>query len=117
MGKKIRSLLLGITVLSLSLLLLVLAASLLKNSLFVTKGAKNAAAVLGEKTYSPVDLYLNDTIGNTKELFSEKASSVQKKIVDTLEKETSDFAKSQINEIQLKICTQWGIITPSLPKR
>lgn len=119
------SVLLVITVISLGFLGFIFITEKIKTSFF-TKNKQKSLSVLGEESHSPplssqsnssIDRYFNTTLEDTKEIFSQKAASIQKKVVDTLEKETSDFAKSQIREIELKICTQWGIITPSLSRR
>lgn len=59
-----------------------------------------------------VNDYMSNSLEDMKESLSDKSIELQEKIVGTVEKEASNFAKSQLDEIKLKICTQWGVVTP-----
>ncbi len=75
--------------------------------------------VLGEEISSKVspttavDLnrFVQDTLQNTKEVAGQKVSEVQKTIVNTVEKEVSSLAQSQVDALKLQICRDWGVIS------
>lgn len=77
--------------------------------------------VLGEEISSQlsptsaVDLnrFVSDTFQNTKDAAGQKVSEVQKTIVNTVEKEVSSLAQSQVDALKLQICKDWGVISPA----
>lgn len=74
--------------------------------------------VLGEEissSLSPtpvVDLnrFVSDTFQNTKDAAGQKVAEVQKTIVNTVEKEVSSLAQSQVDALKLQICRDWGVV-------
>jgi hypothetical protein len=89
---------------------------------FIVKNRKiNIQSVLGEQSKniksiatdltSPIDLTIQNTIDDAKQTVSQKAIEVEKTIITTLEKEVADFSKSQVDNLKLQICKDWGVIT------
>jgi len=80
--------------------------------------------VLGEEISSKlsptpvVDLsrFASETFQNTKEQAAQKVFEVQKTIVNTVEKEVSSLAQSQVDALKLQICRDWGVIPISPTK-
>lgn len=74
--------------------------------------------VLGEEIaskFSPtpgVDLnrIVSDTYQNAKDVAGQKVVEVQKTIVNTVEKEMSTLAQSQVDALKLQICRDWGVV-------
>jgi hypothetical protein len=81
----------------------------------------NLKGVLGEQSSilqnaasdiaSPINLKIQNTLDNAKVAVSEKTIEVEKMIISTLEKEVADFSKSQVDNLKLQICKDWGVIS------
>lgn len=120
MKKNASSLLLLIAVFSLGVIGTVVATSIFKTGKQMLESPSKSKNVLGELTQSigsPSSLLntalVSDVIQNTKDTVSQKTSEVEKTIVKTVEKEIATMTQSQIDAIQLQICTQWGVVTVS----
>ena len=53
-----------------------------------------------------------DTLNNTKETVSGKASEIEKEVIKVIEKEISSLSTSQIDALKVHICEDLGVITP-----
>lgn len=81
----------------------------------------NDQKVLGEEISSKltptsaidVNKFVQDTFQNTKEVAGQKMVEVQKTILNTVEKEVSSLAQSQVDALKHQICRDWGVIKSS----
>lgn len=63
-----------------------------------------------------VNKFVQDTFQDTKEIVGQKAVEVQKTILNTVEKEVSSLAQSQVDNLKQQICRDWGIVSSSPTK-
>lgn len=97
---------------------LVTGVGFLRNRPKIENKLKEKADVLGqsikdnfsESLTDSVNNYLQNTLQNTKEEVTEKAKEIEKTLVTTVEKEITDLTKSQIENLKVQICTDWGVI-------
>lgn len=91
---------------------------LFKNNPKVSKKPENPN-VLGENidaqatptSFLDINKFFQDTVKNTQDTASAKASEIQKSIVTTLEKEITALTQAQVDNLKLQICRDWGVIS------
>lgn len=75
--------------------------------------------ILGQDTMSKVfptssldvNKFIQDTVKNTQDAASQKVSEIQKSVVTTLEKEITTLTQSQVDNLKVQICRDWGVIS------
>ena len=76
---------------------------------------------LSEKNATPtpaldINKFVAESFQSTKEAAGQKVIEVQKTIVNTVEKEVSSLAQSQVVNLKQQICRDWGIVSSSPTK-
>ena len=101
----------------------VLATGFFKNKPQQAKSAEEQKVLgeLSEKNATPapaldINKFAAESFQNTKEAAGQKVSEVQKTIVNTVEKEVSNFTQSQVENLKLQICRDWGVVPVSPTK-
>lgn len=106
----------------------IIATGILKSRLSTNEKKIKDSTILGEMTQSQTsptttiinNRFVQETLQNTKETLSQKATEMEKSIVKTVEKEITNLTQSQIDSLKLQICRDWGVVTPlptELPKQ
>lgn len=98
----------------------VLATGFFKNKPQQAKTAEEQKVLgeLSQKDATPtpaldINKFVAESFQNTKEAAGQKVSEVQKTIVNTIEKEASSLAQSQVDALKFQICRDWGVVKTS----
>lgn len=94
---------------------------LLKNWFLNDGKNKGIDNILGEtiesKAIDPLSAQINrlmqEATRETKEVTSQKLTEMEKAVSNTIQKEITNLTQSQLKAIQLHLCKDWGVISPS----